>query len=229
MSKIILSLLLMLLLSCPSFAAEGLTQDLLKAAAQGDIGLIQDHLDRGLDINQQEPGGETLLHSACYYGQLALARFLLDKGADMDIADVQGQKPLHEAALGGNIGIIGLLIDKGADIKEPDGHGLTVVHDAAMEGNMEALNLFLKRDPSLLKMTDKRGATPLHYAASRGNLEAVEKLLAEGADINAKDRCGRTVLDYTGSSSMHSFLGERGAVNNKGGPSAALRMEGDCD
>ena len=35
----------------------------------------------------------------------------------------------------------------------------------------------------------------IHKAAEAGNIEAVKKHLADGADVNAKDAFGRTLLD----------------------------------
>ena len=41
----------------------------------------------------------------------------------------------------------------------------------------------------------RNGETPLHDAAYGGQKEIVELLIAEGADVNAKDRGGETPLD----------------------------------
>ena len=35
----------------------------------------------------------------------------------------------------------------------------------------------------------------INYAAKGGDVEAVKKFLADGADVNARDRMGRTPLD----------------------------------
>ena len=42
---------------------------------------------------------------------------------------------------------------------------------------------------------DKDGRTPLHLAATWGNVVGVDRLLAKGADIHAKDKYGETPLD----------------------------------
>ena len=39
-------------------------------------------------------------------------------------------------------------------------------------------------------------STPLHEAASDGRKEVVELLIANGADVNAKDNYGKTPLDW---------------------------------
>ncbi|MDE1045670.1 MAG: ankyrin repeat domain-containing protein, partial [Nitrospinaceae bacterium] len=43
---------------------------------------------------------------------------------------------------------------------------------------------------------DEDGHTPLHQAALDGQKEIAELLIAEGADVNAKDRGGQTPLDW---------------------------------
>ena len=44
-------------------------------------------------------------------------------------------------------------------------------------------------------MKDKGGDTPLHKAAFRGHREIAELLLANGADVTAKDNTGRIPAD----------------------------------
>jgi ankyrin repeat protein len=43
---------------------------------------------------------------------------------------------------------------------------------------------------------DVRGRTPLMLAAFEGNLPAVQRLLAEGADVNSRDEAGDTALMF---------------------------------
>ena len=38
--------------------------------------------------------------------------------------------------------------------------------------------------------------TPLHFASAKGHKEIAELLIAEGAEVNAKDEDGKTPLDY---------------------------------
>ena len=45
-------------------------------------------------------------------------------------------------------------------------------------------------------MTDRRSATDLHFAARAGDVEEIARLVAAGADVNARDAHGNTPLKY---------------------------------
>ena len=58
---------------------------------------------------------------------------------------------------------------------------------AVTSGNAARVCELLASDPAAAKMKDNEGATPLHYATLNGQREIAELLLANGADINARD------------------------------------------
>ena len=62
------------------------------------------------------------------------------------------------------------------------------IHDAAKAGDLEKVKALLKVSPDLVNSRDdKYSRTPLHLAALRGNKDIAELLLANKADVNAKD------------------------------------------
>jgi ankyrin repeat protein len=50
-------------------------------------------------------------------------------------------------------------------------------------------------EPPTAEVSDIYDRKPIHVAAENGNIEAVKQHLADGADVNAKDAFGRTLLD----------------------------------
>jgi cytohesin len=70
------------------------------------------------------------------------------------------------------------------------------IHSAAEKGDLAKVTSLIKGDPSLVSAKDKMGMTPLHVAARNDHKDVAEFLLANGADINAKDSNGEfTPLD----------------------------------
>ena len=71
----------------------------------------------------------------------------------------------------------------------------SAAHEAALFGDDEGLRRALRREPSLLKVTDPFDRTPLHVAAEGRWRGVFDLLLEAGADSGAKDAMGRTADD----------------------------------
>ena len=67
------------------------------------------------------------------------------------------------------------------------------IYDAADRGNIEAVKQHITAGTDVNAKSD--GRTPLHWAAYSGHKEIAELLIGEGAEMNAKERDGRTPLD----------------------------------
>jgi len=71
------------------------------------------------------------------------------------------------------------------------------IHDAAGEGNIEAVKQHLAAGTDVdVKAEWYDEWTPLHYAAYSSQKEVAELLIDKGADVNAKDKNGKTPLDW---------------------------------
>ena len=69
------------------------------------------------------------------------------------------------------------------------------IHDAVAGGTVEEVQAMLARQPELVHERDPRDhRTPLHYAVRNARLEMMELLVAQGADLNARDITGMTPL-----------------------------------
>ena len=67
------------------------------------------------------------------------------------------------------------------------------IHDAAADGDLVKVRALIEKDPSLVNLKDASGGTPLHEAARKGHVTVVEFLLANKADVNARDATGASV------------------------------------
>ena len=54
-----------------------------RAAQQGQIEAVKQHIAAGTDVNAKNSGGWTPLHTAAYYGRTVIAELLIAKGADI--------------------------------------------------------------------------------------------------------------------------------------------------
>ncbi|KAL7925735.1 ankyrin repeat-containing domain protein [Trichoderma austrokoningii] len=128
----------------------------------------------GADPELPDKSGATAITTAAVKG----------KTIDIHRADEHGWSPLMCAAgFGSNPDIVRILIKAGADIGQSECtnySGFTPLHAAAKGGNAE-----------VIKKRTRKGETPLLVTRSQ---KCLELLILAGADINAQDHQGQTLL-----------------------------------
>ena len=93
----------------------GGTTALMAAAYVGALELVDDLVDRGVDLDVRDESGYTALMFAANGEQAEVVRALLDAGADPDAADRFGNTVLMFAAQHGDTSAIKRLLASGAD------------------------------------------------------------------------------------------------------------------
>lgn len=164
-------------------------QRLWDASAQHGI-LAQWHAGEGRRVGGRFPGStlDYLLGNAVLRGHTARTAWLLDHGASARALHAYTGRPVHtEARMVGFREGVALLERHGA---QPEPMSLHEAFVAAVMANDEAESLRLVAAHRDLV----HHAAPTHQAALQGRDDIVQRLLALGADVNARDHEGATPL-----------------------------------
>jgi ankyrin repeat protein len=128
----------------------------------------------------------TPMHNAAGMGSLEMVTLLVELGADPNVREPHYHAtPLGWAAHGGHREVVEYLMP------------MASIFDAVQHGGLERAAELLARDASLANARDENGRPLLFYlhAGLARAPEMVALLRAHGADPQARDREGRTVLD----------------------------------
>jgi ankyrin repeat protein len=169
---------------------------------------------------------------------IVTAERLLREGANLDAKRTNGITPLMNAAERGSVPLISLFLENGAHASEEDEQRETAISYAARGGFVRAVNL-------LAQVSDTKDKNSALFAAVEGGpvgiieitaapaqsnqlrthsvepeeswTATVEALLANGADIEARNEDGSTPLDWAASFAQTDILKlliQRGAKAN---------------
>uniref|UniRef100_M1CU62 Potassium channel n=1 Tax=Solanum tuberosum TaxID=4113 RepID=M1CU62_SOLTU len=168
------------------------------AANRGDDLLLRQLLKKGMDPNESDSNGRTVLHIAASKGSVECILLLLDFGAHPNRKDSEGNVPLWDAIVGKHEAVVKLLVDNGATISSGDVGQFACF--AVEQGSLDLLKEIIKYggDVTLL---NSLGTTAIHTAISEENVEIVKFLLEQGTDIDKADVHGwtpRALAEYQG-------------------------------
>ena len=161
-----------------------------------DIRFIQMLIDRGFDINSQNPicskraRNKSFLQKACQCGKMEAIELLLQNGADVNLPPdgEGGETALQYACERGDLNLAKLLLQHGADVNpspNEDG-GRTALQYACAKANIDLIKVLLAHGADInAPAADYEGRTALQAATAAGNLNMVEFLVHHGADVNA--------------------------------------------
>lgn len=152
------------------------------------------------NINHQNSNGNTPLHDAAHYGALEVAQLLIDAGARLNISNKQTDSPIHSAIHGRKSKEMVRLLLKAhhPNYMVADVFGVTPLHAAAACNFKSEIEEILKLTPEAIDVVHQSGGkSALHDAAEKGCNISAEVLIKHGANLNLRDKDGRTALWWT--------------------------------
>mmetsp|Transcript_41252 Transcript_41252/g.81371 ORF Transcript_41252/g.81371 Transcript_41252/m.81371 type:complete len:305 (+) Transcript_41252:735-1649(+) len=177
----------------------------MRAVDFGSLEAVKVLVERGagLEVRREgagKEGGKRALHIACREGKPAIAEFLVCSGTELEAATDIGVTPLYYAAQAGLTGLVRILLKRSVDVhaKTTDDRQ-TSIFAAIKNGNMDMVELLLDHGAMVNERTEFQ-ESPLFYTAfpfnyiPRDHREIAELLISRGAEIDARDVYGQTVL-----------------------------------
>ena len=141
--------------------------------------------------------GETPLPCPAMWADPAVCQALIAAGADIETRDEMGRMPLHWSCKSGALTVVKMLVEAGANVcgvtKYRQG-GLTCLQEAAHNGHTEIVRYLVGLKEVDVNAAENKKGTSLHLAAGRKFPDVVQVLIDAGADIEAKNKKGRTPL-----------------------------------
>ncbi len=167
-------------------------------AKQNSCPILQIFLRHGVDINQVDDEGITVLMLAIMVNKMDLFECLVyNRKIAIDQADKKGITPLMWAVRYNNCPMIKILLERGADVNKGDLGGITALMLAAYDGHIETVQCLFDNSTNIaINQRTEEGLTALMFAA-RGkahNDYIIKMLLNHGADIDQQDAKGWTAL-----------------------------------
>ena len=157
------------------------------------------------DLNYVDESGKNLIHLAAAHGSAKCIKLLASLNVNVNGKDSLGQTPIFLAAQTGSVDIVRELVTAGADIQIENAAGKSLISTVKSRDIKKFITDRMYADSLFVKI------------AVTGNQNEMERYMAEGAHIDAKDGKGNSALAYAvkkGDINTAKFLMSKGARVN---------------
>lgn len=195
-------ILLPLVLSLPAAAksSRALQNKLLEVTRTGTTVQLEQLIQKGAYVKrtkERKPPYDSALHIAVKRGDKAMTATLLSFGAKLEAKNQNKRTPLYYAVKEKKYKLLKMLLKQGASAASLPSSDSAQTESpfilAVKEGNYEAVRLMTKYAEDLPQQTLDEGLFHLPSKSKKGK-ELLELLLRSGANLEAKNVRGETVL-----------------------------------
>lgn len=175
----VIMLILSFILSNNIFSMQKDEQEgqLIEAAFNNSIEVIERLLKQGVDVDEKNKSGNTALMIAAANGNTEMLRMLIYMAkANVNIQDCYGNTPLMWAVVKGYAEIVNILINANADVNIQNHEGRTALIYAVGEENKDIVEILVKANADL-NIKDHKDKTALIYAKQIGKEDIVNFLI----------------------------------------------------
>jgi len=194
-----------------------LFRDFTGACSRRDETKALSIINNGLDANETDEDGNTVLGWAARGGLPHAAKTLVEHGADVNAITDYHYTILRLAIGGKSAEVVSYLISKGVDVnKACDGIDYTPLMEAASFGVTDITNLLIAKGANV-NARAKNGTDALSLAAENGRQEVIALLADHGANLNRLGSQGMTPLMWAslfGHLEAVKMLAQKGAKIN---------------
>jgi len=194
------------------------------ATIHSNIETIEFLIEKGANINAGDLNNITSLALAAAVQSPQVIKLLLAHGADADIQSKSGSTPLIRALLANNHIAVKMLVDASKNLEHCDTKGTTALLACLQAprdwGQQTVMMETLIKGGCNVNFQNSSGATPLMVASGMGRRDLAQLLIDAGADINHRDKKGKSCVHVATGVTTLLFLINRGAdvtlADNKG-------------
>ncbi|GAB4391280.1 MAG: hypothetical protein Tsb005_00420 [Gammaproteobacteria bacterium] len=163
--------------------AKGFTP-FLAAAQVGNISLIENLLNRGVDINQVDyKGRNAIVYLATNENSLNIIKWFIKRGIDISCSAFENySRPLNAAIEYTNQALIDTLLELNEDVNLADHNGNTALMMAIKCKNNKLITRLFEHKAKI-NIVNLDGESPLLWAVKYNNPEALDLLLAQEPTI----------------------------------------------